>query len=301
MTEDPTALLHELTAEALARGERLEELSVTRPSLEDVYLELTGGRTRDAARRALVGRGAGASTGSSAGCSGATRARRSSASCCRSACSRSSAPSSPASDEDLDVIVPGIAGMSVMSATFTSLAYNLTTLRERGILKRLRGTPLPTSAYLAGLAGNAVANAALQLAIVIVAGHLLLGVTWPQDWVALGGVRRAPASICFALLGVALAHAIPNPESAPAYVNAVFLPQILIAGVFYDATDAPQVIRDIAQVLPLTHLVEGLSGAMVDGEGVGANAVSLLILGLWGLAGAILAVRGFSWEARRGQ
>ncbi len=57
-------------------------------------------------------------------------------------------------DEDLDVIVPGIAGMSVMSATFTSLAYNLTTLRERGILKRLRGTPLPTSAYLAGLAGQ---------------------------------------------------------------------------------------------------------------------------------------------------
>jgi ABC-2 type transport system ATP-binding protein len=40
-TEDPTALLHELTSAALARGERLEELSVTRPSLEDVYLELT--------------------------------------------------------------------------------------------------------------------------------------------------------------------------------------------------------------------------------------------------------------------
>jgi ABC-2 type transport system ATP-binding protein len=40
-TDDPTSLLHELTADALARGERLEELSVTRPSLEDVYLELT--------------------------------------------------------------------------------------------------------------------------------------------------------------------------------------------------------------------------------------------------------------------
>jgi ABC-2 type transport system ATP-binding protein len=42
ITDDPTALLHELTAAALARGERLEDLSVTRPSLEDVYLELTG-------------------------------------------------------------------------------------------------------------------------------------------------------------------------------------------------------------------------------------------------------------------
>jgi ABC-2 type transport system ATP-binding protein len=40
-TDDPTTLLHELTGEALARGERLEDLSVTRPSLEEVYLELT--------------------------------------------------------------------------------------------------------------------------------------------------------------------------------------------------------------------------------------------------------------------
>jgi ABC-2 type transport system ATP-binding protein len=41
VTEDPTALLHEATSAALARGERLEELSVSRPSLEEVYLELT--------------------------------------------------------------------------------------------------------------------------------------------------------------------------------------------------------------------------------------------------------------------
>jgi ABC-2 type transport system ATP-binding protein len=40
-TDDPTALLHQLTGAALARGERLQELSVGRPTLEDVYLELT--------------------------------------------------------------------------------------------------------------------------------------------------------------------------------------------------------------------------------------------------------------------
>jgi ABC-2 type transport system ATP-binding protein len=42
-TDNPTRTLHELTQAALARGERLEELSVGRPSLEDVYLELTAG------------------------------------------------------------------------------------------------------------------------------------------------------------------------------------------------------------------------------------------------------------------
>ena len=45
-TDDPTTLLHELTGEALARGERLEGLTVTRPTLEDVYLELTAGDGR---------------------------------------------------------------------------------------------------------------------------------------------------------------------------------------------------------------------------------------------------------------
>jgi ABC-2 type transport system permease protein len=201
--------------------------------------------------------------------------------------------------EDLDVIVPGIAGLSIMSATFTSLAYNLTTLRERGILKRLRGTPLPPAAYLAGLAGNAVANATLQLALVIVAGHVVFDVAWPTEWVALF-VFAAVGVVCFASLGVALSHAIPNPESAPAYVNAVFLPQILIAGVFYDEKDAPQFIRDIAEVLPLKHLIDGLSGAMVSGEGLEDNLPALLVLLLWGAAGAVLAVRGFSWDSRRG-
>jgi ABC-2 type transport system ATP-binding protein len=47
-TDDPTSLLASLTSEALARGERLEELSVGRPTLEDVYLELTAPTMGDA-------------------------------------------------------------------------------------------------------------------------------------------------------------------------------------------------------------------------------------------------------------
>ena len=119
---------------------------------------------------------------------------------------------------DLNVIVPGIAGMSVMAATFVALAYNLTFLRERGILKRLRGTPLPSSAYLAGIAANAVANTVVQIAVVIVAGRLFFGIDWPSDWFAML-VFLALGVVCFASLGVALSHAIPNSESAPAYVT----------------------------------------------------------------------------------
>jgi ABC-2 type transport system ATP-binding protein len=47
LTDDPTELLHRLTSEAIARGERLENLSVSRPTLEDVYLELTADAERE--------------------------------------------------------------------------------------------------------------------------------------------------------------------------------------------------------------------------------------------------------------
>jgi ABC-2 type transport system permease protein len=198
----------------------------------------------------------------------------------------------------LDIVVPGIAGMCVMSATFTALAYNVTMLRERGILKRLRGTPMPSSAYFGGVALHAITNTVLEVGIVILAGRLIFGVAWPSDWLALL-VFIALGVVCFSALGVALAHAIPNFESAPAYVNAVFLPMIMIAGVFYDEKTAPAVLRDIAEILPLKHLIDGMSGAMVHGEGLADHGVALVVLGLWAAVGTILAVRGFSWEARR--
>ena len=199
---------------------------------------------------------------------------------------------------NLQVIVPGIAGMAVMSTTFSALAMNITFLRESGILKRIHGTPLPTSAYLAGIAGNAITNTALQVALITITGTVAFGLDWPQDWFSLA-VFIALGVVCFASLGVALSHAIPNFDSAPAYVNAAFLPVIFISGVFYDADDAPGFLRGIAEALPLKHLIDGLSGAMVTGEGLAHQGPGLAVLALWTAVGVALAVRGFSWERRR--
>ena len=203
------------------------------------------------------------------------------------------------SQADLDIIVPGIAGMSIMTTTFVALAMNLVFLREQGVLKRLRGTPLPSGVYLASLAAHAITNTAIQLSIVIGTGALLFGVGLPEDWLMLT-VFVAAGVACLAGLGVALSHAIPNFDSAPAYVNAIFLPVIVLSGVFYDAEAAPTFLRDIAQALPLTHLIDGLSAAMVTGAPFADHVDDLAVLLIWGTLGAVLAVRGFSWEARRG-
>src|SRR5205085_7901844 len=102
---------------------------------------------------------------------------------------------------DLNVFVPGIGGRSVVSTTFTALAFNMTFLREQGILKRIRGTPMPGSSYLLGIAGNAVTNTALQIAIITVAGRAFFGTGWPRDWFELV-VFVIAGVVCFASLGV---------------------------------------------------------------------------------------------------
>jgi ABC-2 type transport system permease protein len=105
--------------------------------------------------------------------------------------------------------------------------------------------------------------------------------------------------VCFAALGVAFAHVIPNFESTPAYVNAVFLPVVFISFYVFDSHSAPGFLRSIADALPLKPLMEGLSGAMVGGAGLGGNLDALAVIALWAAFGLYFAVRGFSWEGSR--
>ena len=199
---------------------------------------------------------------------------------------------------DLDKLVPDIAGMSVMSTTFTALAYNIVFLRERGVLKRIRGTPLPTVSYFGGVAANAVTNTMLQIAIIVLAGRALFGIPWPPHVGSLI-VFVLVGVVAFAALGVAFAHAIPNFESTAAYVNAVFLPVVFLSFFVVDSGSAPGFLRTIADALPLAPLIQGLAGAMVTGSGLGSHLDGLAVIALWGAGGIYLAVRGFSWEQAR--
>jgi ABC-2 type transport system permease protein len=195
-------------------------------------------------------------------------------------------------DEGLDVLIPGVAGMGVLATTFTSLAYNLTWLRDEGILKRIRATPMPPAAYVAGLIGSAALNAVVQVAIVITIGSLVYGVDWPHD-PALLVLFTLLGVVCFSALGIAFSHVIPNEEAAPAYTNAVFLPLIFISGVFYSADELPEALKVIAEALPLKHLIDGLSEAIVGGGDAGTAA---LVLAAWTVVGVVLAVRFFRWS-----
>ena len=197
--------------------------------------------------------------------------------------------------DELAILIPGIAGMSVLATTFSALAFNLTFLREQGILKRMRGTPLPPACYFGGLLGSAVANAVVQVLLVTVIAKTLYGVDWPADPLALA-VFVVLGVTAFAALGVAFSHAIPNFDAAPAYVNAIFIPAIFISGVFYSTDSLPPALDAIAQALPLKHVIDGLAAAMISGAPLTDNLLAIAVIVGWAAVGVTLAVRYFRWE-----
>ena len=189
--------------------------------------------------------------------------------------------------------------MSIMATTFSALAMNITFLREQGVLKRVRGTPLPTGSYLAAIGANAVTNACCRSRSSSSPARCSSTSAGPRTGSS-SSCSSSPASPASPSLGVAWSHVIPNFDAAAAYENIVFLPVIFISGVFYDADTAPAFLHDIAQVLPLAHIIDGLSRRARHRARTSATTSSALaVIALWAAFGVLFAVRGFRWESRR--
>ena len=139
----------------------------------------------------------------------------------------------------------------------------------------------------------------MQIGIVVLASKFLFGLGWPENWLDLF-VFGALGVACFASLGVAFSYVIPNFDAAPAYTNIVFLPVIFISGVFYDVDNVPTFLRDIADALPLVHVINGLQAALVTGAPLGDLLSDLAVLSLWTAFGIWFAIRGFRWDVRNG-
>ena len=84
-----------------------------------------------------------------------------------------------------DYYIPALVAFGVMGACFTNLAISMTFKRDEGVLKRVRGTPLPAWAYMGGVVGNAVIVSIILSALVIGVGIIFYSVTWPGHLLAL--------------------------------------------------------------------------------------------------------------------
>ncbi|MEA2185430.1 MAG: type transport system permease protein [Solirubrobacteraceae bacterium] len=198
--------------------------------------------------------------------------------------------------------VPAFIALAVVSASFVSLAIGLTSVREDGILKRIRATPVAPWIVFAGRIVTAIVTAIIVTAILVGIGALAFGVAVPTH--TLPGLMLALVlgATSFCALGIAYTRLIPSEEAAPAMTNAVVLPLYFISGVFVPSDqlhNLPGFLRFLADALPVKPFVDALLKAFnphTIGAGIAGN--DLAILAAWGVIGLVLAVRFFVWTPR---
>jgi ABC-2 type transport system permease protein len=195
--------------------------------------------------------------------------------------------------------VSAIAAFSIITATYTNLAISVTFLRDAGILKRTRGSPLPAWAYLFGRIAHAILMALLLVAIVMVFGAVFYDAEVPTRTLPAFIATIVVGAASFSALGLALTSVIPNADASPAVVNASILPLLFISGVFIPIQDEGAWYVMLADVFPVRPFAEAMNAAYFSPTGTGFRGFDLLVVGLWGVAGLLLAIRFFSWEPRR--
>lgn len=197
---------------------------------------------------------------------------------------------------------PSMAVFAAVSATYTNLAVTTAYQRDQGILKRIRGAPLPAAVYMGGKIISAIMIATISVVIMMAIGVAFYGV---QIYVA-----TLPAAITtfavgvatFASLGLLVAAVVRSGEAATAVANATLLPLAFFSGVFIvPSTDSPAWLDTVANIFPLKHFVTPFVAAFnPQTVGGGWDWASLAYMTLWGVVAVVLAIRWFKWEPPSG-
>ncbi|WP_108665906.1 ABC transporter permease [Euzebya rosea] len=190
----------------------------------------------------------------------------------------------------------GIFGMATV--TFAELAERLAAQRDRGILVRVRGTPMTLGTFVAGRIGAAVVLGVVTTAVVLLVGVLVVDVTVPLSRLPVAGLVLAVGIATFTVLGLALVAIAPRAEAVSPLANAALLPMAFVSDVFLIG-DLPGFLVTIADVLPLRPAVTALSDVLNPALDVGVPWARLGVMLAWAVVAAVVVRQRFGWAPRR--
>jgi ABC-type multidrug transport system permease subunit len=196
---------------------------------------------------------------------------------------------------------PVFAVFGTCMACYMSLGIAVAYARSSGVLKRLRGTPLPPGLHIAGRVCAAVLVSALAVAIMVGVGVVFYDVQIITENVPALVLTFLVGAACFSALGLAVASVAPTPNAASAFANASLILLSFISGIF-GFGQLPEWMDRVASVFPLKPFVDAFSDGFnpyIDASTPDWGALGVMIL--WGIAGAVIVSRSFSWEPRSGK
>lgn len=195
----------------------------------------------------------------------------------------------------IDFLVPGIVAMMIMSNNMNGVSGQIASWRERGILRRMQGTTLKASTFIAAQITARLLMNGLQAIIVLIVANLLFGVEVRGSWFTLT-VFTVLGTLAFMAMGFIIAGIAKTPESAGPIAGVLSFPMMFLGGVFFPIQNMPEFIQPFVRLLPISHLSDALRETMNVGASLMSLSMEALILTGWLLVSFVVASYTFKWE-----
>jgi len=198
----------------------------------------------------------------------------------------------------IDFILPGQLGFSLLSAGVFGVAFIFFSLRQTLVLKRFFATPIRRTYIVLGEALARVVFQMITAVVILLLGHFVFKFTLVHGFLTFVEllVLSFIGLIVFMGMGFVISSIAKTESTIPPLANIFTLPQFLLAGTFFSIDAFPKWLQPFCRILPLTHLNDAMRNVAFEGAHLTDCGKQLGILALWGIAIYTVAILTFKWE-----
>ena len=194
----------------------------------------------------------------------------------------------------IDISVPAYTAMIIATTGLMGLIITITTYREKGVLRRLRTTPISPLVVLAAQVIVLFLMTLFGMILLIIAGKLVYNMRFEGNILSvLAGFVLS--SLSFFAFGFILAGLMPTARTAQVVGMMLLYPMLFLSGAGFPRELLPESIKNISTFLPLTYVVNLLRGLWI-GEAWSQHLTEVIVLSAMLVLGVLISVKTFRWE-----
>ena len=200
--------------------------------------------------------------------------------------------------KQIDFVLPGQIGFSILFSTLFGIAFTFYNLREQLVLKRFYASPVNKLNILFGIGFSRLVFQLINVIVLIAVGHYWLGFTLSNGFATFAQMLLLSFLLLMVLMGVGLifSSVVKSDATIPLLINLFALPQMLLGGTFFSIAVFPQWMQTFCKVFPLTHFNIAIRKISFEGLSLIDCWQNISVIGIWLVVVYALVYKIFKWE-----